>query len=133
MRALNTRNSLVLHSIQFAGAVGVSNCLGGPRLQFLAGRSNDSQASPDNLVPGPGDSVDTILARMSDAGFSADEVVALLSSHSVAAQDHLDTVRLCESAMFPHKLMLELVLGRLSRDRPWTPPHRYLMRSSSLR
>ncbi|KAL1948500.1 hypothetical protein VTO73DRAFT_12575 [Trametes versicolor] len=77
--------------IQFAGAVGVSNCLGGPRLQFLAGRSNDSQASPDNLVPGPGDSVDTILARMSDAGFSADEVVALLSSHSVAAQDHLDT------------------------------------------
>ncbi|KAI0634217.1 manganese-repressed peroxidase [Trametes polyzona] len=77
--------------IQFAGAVGVSNCLGGPRLQFLAGRSNSSEASPDGLVPGPGDSVDTILARMSDAGFSADEVVALLESHSVAAQDHLDT------------------------------------------
>ncbi|KAI0356936.1 manganese-repressed peroxidase [Trametes cingulata] len=76
--------------IQFAGAVGVSNCLGGPRLQFLAGRSNDSQPSPDGLVPGPGDSVDDILARMADAGFSANEVVDLLASHSVAAQDHLD-------------------------------------------
>ncbi|KAI0372465.1 manganese-repressed peroxidase [Pilatotrama ljubarskyi] len=77
--------------IQFAGAVGVSNCLGGPRLQFLAGRSNDSQPSPDGLVPGPADSVDDNLARMADAGFGASEVVDLLASHSVAAQDHLDT------------------------------------------
>ncbi|OJT04167.1 Versatile peroxidase VPL1 [Trametes pubescens] len=77
--------------IQFASAVGVSNCLGGPRLEFLAGRSNVSQASPDGLVPSPGDSVDTILARMSDAGFSADEVVALLAAHSVAAQEHIVT------------------------------------------
>ncbi|KAI0672332.1 manganese-repressed peroxidase [Trametes maxima] len=77
--------------IQFAGAVGVSNCAGGPRLQFLAGRSNDSQVSPDNLVPSPADTVDAILDRMSDAGFSAAEVVDLLASHSVAAQEHLDT------------------------------------------
>ncbi|RDX54993.1 manganese peroxidase 1 [Lentinus brumalis] len=76
--------------IQFAGAVGVSNCAGGPRLQFLAGRSNVTQPSPDLLVPEPSDSVDTILARMGDAGFSPNEVVDLLISHTVAAQDHVD-------------------------------------------
>ena len=82
-----------ISSIQFAGAVGVSNCRGGPRLQFLAGRSNHSQVSPDGLIPLPEDSVDKILARMADAGFSPSEVVDLLSSHSVAAQDHVDPVR----------------------------------------
>ena len=35
------------------------------------------------------DSVDTILARFADAGFSSDEVVALLASHSLAAADAL--------------------------------------------
>lgn len=82
-----------MNSIQFAGAVAVSNCAGGPRLQFLAGRSNDSQVSPDGLIPLPTDSVDKILARMADAGFSAAETVDLLASHSVAAQDHVDAVR----------------------------------------
>ncbi|KAI0702846.1 manganese peroxidase 1 [Cytidiella melzeri] len=76
--------------IQFAGAVGVSNCIGGPRLQFMAGRSNISRPAPDLTVPEPSDPVDKILARMGDAGFSSDEVVALLASHSVAAQDHVD-------------------------------------------
>nr|AQT03612.1 manganese peroxidase 1 [Irpex lacteus] len=76
--------------IQFAGAVGVSNCLGGPRLEFMAGRSNISRAAPDLTVPEPSDSVDKILARMGDAGFSSSEVVDLLISHTVAAQDHVD-------------------------------------------
>ncbi|OBZ73589.1 Versatile peroxidase VPL2 [Grifola frondosa] len=76
--------------IQFAGAVGVSNCAGGPRLQFLAGRSNISQPSPDLLVPEPSDATDTIIARMGDAGFTPNEIVDLLISHTVAAQDHVD-------------------------------------------
>ena len=85
-------HGLTLHlvSIQFAGAVGVSNCAGGPHLQFLAGRSNISQPSPDLLVPEPSDSNDKIFARMADAGFSPAEVAAILASHSVAAQDHVD-------------------------------------------
>lgn len=77
-------------SIQFAGAVGVSNCAGAPRLEFLAGRSNFSLPSPDLLVPEPSDSVDTIIARMGDAGFSPNEIVDLLASHTIAAQDHVD-------------------------------------------
>lgn len=39
--------------IQFAGAVGVSNCPGAPRLQFLFGRPAAVAASPDLLVPEP--------------------------------------------------------------------------------
>ncbi|THH09970.1 hypothetical protein EW146_g8523 [Bondarzewia mesenterica] len=77
--------------IQFAGAVGVSNCAGGPRLEFLAGRSNISRPSPDLLVPEPSDSADSIFARFVDAGFSITDTVDLLISHTVAAQDHVDS------------------------------------------
>ncbi|TFK68125.1 manganese peroxidase 2 [Pluteus cervinus] len=77
--------------IQFANAVALSNCEGGPRVPFYAGRSNYSQPSPDNLVPAPFHSVDQILGRMSEVGFDSDEVVALLAAHSVAAQDQQDT------------------------------------------
>ena len=79
----------------------MANCRGGPRLQFLAGRSNHSIVSPDNLIPLPTDSVDDILERMGDAGFSPAEVVDLLASHSVAAQDHIDEV---SPAEFPSRL-----------------------------
>ncbi|KAI0790377.1 manganase peroxidase [Abortiporus biennis] len=76
--------------IQLAGAVGVSNCAGAPRLQFLFGRPAPTKASPDLLIPEPFDTVDKILARMGDAGLSPAEVVALLASHSVAAADTVD-------------------------------------------
>lgn len=78
------------YSIQFAGAVGVSNCLGGPRLEFRAGRSNITRPAPDLTVPEPSDSTDAIFERMGDAGFTPNEVVDLLISHTVAAQDHVD-------------------------------------------
>jgi cytochrome c peroxidase len=39
--------------IQFAGAVGVSNCPGAPRLEFLLGRPPATAASPNFLVPEP--------------------------------------------------------------------------------
>nr|AGS19355.1 manganese peroxidase [Cerrena unicolor]AGS19356.1 manganese peroxidase [Cerrena unicolor] len=76
--------------IQFAGAVGVSNCPGAPQLDFLLGRPEATQASPDLLVPEPFDTVDKILDRFADAGFTPAEVVALLASHSIAAADHVD-------------------------------------------
>ncbi|KAF5370754.1 hypothetical protein D9758_002111 [Tetrapyrgos nigripes] len=76
--------------IQLAGAVGVSNCPGAPRLNFFMGRPPPKAASPDGLIPEPFDTVDAILARFADAGFSMPEVIALLASHSVAASDHVD-------------------------------------------
>nr|AZJ17939.1 manganese peroxidase [Irpex lacteus] len=77
--------------VHFAGAVAASNCLGGPRLQFMAGRPNNSRASPDGLVPQPTDGVDKIFARMADAGFSPVELVHLLTAHTVSAQYEVDT------------------------------------------
>jgi len=77
--------------VQFAGAAGLTQCPGAPQLQFLAGRPAARAISPDGLVPLPSDSVTSILNRFADAaGFSSNEVVALLASHSVARADHVD-------------------------------------------
>jgi hypothetical protein len=86
------RRSLLSCRIQFAGAVSVRNCAGGPRLSFLAGRPPPMQAAPDGLIPDPADSVDKILARMKDAGFSPTELVDLLASHSIGFQEQVDPV-----------------------------------------
>jgi hypothetical protein len=67
-------------SIQLAGAVGIGNCPGAPRLQFLLGRPNATAPAPDGTVPAPFDTTDAILERFADAGFNSDEVVALLAS-----------------------------------------------------
>ena len=77
-------------SIQFAGAVALSNCPGSPRLQFLAGRPEAESASPPYLVPSPADSAPKILSRMADAGFTADDTVVLLAAHSVGRQEAID-------------------------------------------
>ncbi|KAI0808927.1 manganese peroxidase isozyme precursor [Irpex lacteus] len=76
--------------LHFTGAVGLSNCPGAPRLRFFAGRNKTSKPAPDGLVPAPFHSVDTILARMKDAGFSPDELVTLLASHSIGTQHTVD-------------------------------------------
>ena len=75
--------------IQFAGAVAVSNCPGAPKLEFFAGRPNATIPAQAGTVPLPQDSVDVILARMADAGLSANDTVNLLASHSVARSDTL--------------------------------------------
>lgn len=41
-------------------------------------------------MPEPTDSVDAIIARFADAGFEPNEIVALLSSHTVAAAVDFD-------------------------------------------
>ncbi|KAJ6463150.1 manganese peroxidase [Mycena vitilis] len=77
--------------VQFAGAVGLSNCPGAPQLEFMAGRPNKTIAAIDGLIPEPQDDVTKILARFADAGgFSPKEVVALLASHTVARADKVD-------------------------------------------
>jgi len=76
--------------IQFTGAVALSQCAGAPQITFMAGRPNATGPSPTNMLPDPFNPIDQILARMGDAGFSPREVVALIASHSTAAQDHVD-------------------------------------------
>jgi len=77
--------------VQFAAAVGITNCPGAPRLKFFAGRPNATAPPPEGLVPSPADSATKIIDRFADAGnITPDEIVALLSSHSIANADHVD-------------------------------------------
>ena len=76
----STIRKLTKLSIQLAGAVGVGNCPGAPRLRYLLGRPNATAPAPDGMVPAPFDSSDVIFSRFADAGFNTDEVVALLAS-----------------------------------------------------
>jgi len=77
--------------IQFAAAVGITNCPGAPQLQFLAGRPKAVAPAPDGLIPEPQQDLTTIFARFADAGgFTPAEVVGLLASHSIARADHIE-------------------------------------------
>lgn len=76
--------------IQFAGAVGITNCPGAPKLEFMAGRPNATFPASDGTVPEPFDDVTTILARMEDGGFTHAELIHLLASHTIARADHVD-------------------------------------------
>jgi hypothetical protein len=87
----NSHNVTAGDLIQFAAAVAISLCPGAPSISFLTGRPNAVAPAPMGLIPDPQDSVSTIVARFDDAaGFTADEVVALLASHSIARADHVD-------------------------------------------
>ncbi|PPQ72767.1 hypothetical protein CVT26_003149 [Gymnopilus dilepis] len=71
-----------------AGSLSLATCPGAPQVKFSVGRPQPKAASPDQLVPEPFDNVEKILARMQAGGnFSPQEVIALLSSHSVAGAD----------------------------------------------
>ncbi|KAJ6453706.1 manganese peroxidase 1 precursor [Mycena sanguinolenta] len=76
--------------IQFAAAVSLTECPGILRPTFMFGRVDATFPAPDGTVPEPFQSVDVILARMADAGFTPAEVVALLASHSIAGADDVD-------------------------------------------
>ncbi|KAF8889513.1 hypothetical protein CPB84DRAFT_1849313 [Gymnopilus junonius] len=71
-----------------AGSLSLATCEGAPQVKLAIGRPQPIAASPDLLVPEPFDDVNKILARMAAGGnFSPQEVIALLSSHSVAGAD----------------------------------------------
>jgi hypothetical protein len=72
--------------IQFAAATAIAVCPLGPTVKALVGRKDSSAAAPVGSVPSSKDPVDTILAAFSAKGFSADDLVALLGTHSVAVQ-----------------------------------------------
>ena len=59
-------------------------------MQFALGRPPPKAASPPDLVPEPFDTATSILTRFASVGFSPQEVIALLSSHSIAGADTVD-------------------------------------------
>ncbi|TFK62890.1 fungal versatile peroxidase from pleurotus Eryngii [Pluteus cervinus] len=76
--------------VQLAGALSLAACPGAPRVQFFAGREPPKAASPNFLVPEPFNTTDQIIERFAQVGFAPDEIVALLSSHSIAGADTVD-------------------------------------------
>ncbi|KAH8813607.1 heme peroxidase [Flagelloscypha sp. PMI_526] len=107
--------------IQFAGAVSVRNCQGGPKIPFKAGRPDAVEKTPKKgLLPSAGDSVDAILERMKDGGFSPEELVALLASHSIAVQEHVDpTVENTPFDTTPQVLDSQFYLETLLKGTMW--------------
>ncbi|KAF5392548.1 hypothetical protein D9757_002179 [Collybiopsis confluens] len=77
--------------IQFGAAVAVGLCPGGPQLEFMALRPNATAPAVDGLVPEPQQSVKEIVARFADAAdLTAEDIVSLLASHSIARADKVD-------------------------------------------
>jgi hypothetical protein len=53
LRGVEPSSRTMASSIQFAAAVGVSNCPGAPRLEFLLGRPKATRPAEDLTVPEP--------------------------------------------------------------------------------
>ena len=78
-----------MYSIQLAGALSLSLCPGAPQVKYFIGRPPPTAPAPKFLVPRPDDSTDQILATFAAVGFTPQELIALLASHSVAGGDDL--------------------------------------------
>jgi hypothetical protein len=87
---INAHNISVGDFIQFAATVSLTKCPGILQPPFMLGRVDATFPAPEGTVPEPFQTVDAILARMADAGFTPAELVALLSSHSIAGADDVD-------------------------------------------
>jgi hypothetical protein len=82
----NKYNVSAADMIQFAAATAIAVCPLGPRVQALVGRRDGTQPAPEGQVPGSRDPVPKILGAFAEKGFSPEDVVALLGTHSVAVQ-----------------------------------------------
>lgn len=92
-RVFTGSRSCFVHSIQFAGALGASNCAGAPQLSAFVGRKDATRPAPDGLVPEPFHTPDQIFARIADASSGEfDEILTvwLLTAHTIAAANDVD-------------------------------------------
>ncbi|KAJ8469427.1 hypothetical protein ONZ51_g9000 [Trametes cubensis] len=90
---IERHNLGVADFIQFAGAVGASNCPGAPQLAAFVGRKDATRPAPDGLVPEPFHTPDQIFERLADASNGEfDEILTvwLLVAHTVAAANDVD-------------------------------------------
>jgi hypothetical protein len=76
-----------VYSIQFAGALSLTLCPGAPKVKFSIGRPAPIAPAPNFIIPQPVNTTDELLAAFAAVGFSSQELIALLSSHSVAGAD----------------------------------------------
>ena len=76
-----------MYSIQFDGALSLTLCPGAPKVKFYIGRPPPIAPAPNFIIPQPVNTTDELLAAFAAVNFSPKELIALLSSHSVAGAD----------------------------------------------
>ncbi|KAF2682164.1 class II peroxidase [Lentithecium fluviatile CBS 122367] len=72
--------------IQFAAAIGIASCTGGPVTSFYAGRTDNTTANPTGQLDGPNTDAATLVAHFAAKGFSITEMVALAGAHTIGRQ-----------------------------------------------
>ena len=76
-----------MYSIQFAAAISLTLCPGAPQVKFVIGRPDPLVPAPDFIVPQPVNTTDELLTAFANVDFSPEELIALLTSHTVAGAD----------------------------------------------
>ena len=76
-----------MYSIQFVGALSLTVCPGAPKVKFVIGRPQPKGPAPDFIVPQPVNTTDELLTAFSNVGFSHEEFISLLASHTAAGAD----------------------------------------------
>jgi hypothetical protein len=70
--------------IQFAAAVAIVSCPGGPQIKTYVGRKDTLKPAPDGLLPSVTADAPSLYALFADKGFSATDLAALLGAHSTS-------------------------------------------------
>lgn len=78
----------VADMIQFAGAVAIVSCPGGPQIKTYVGRKDSTDSAPDGLLPSVVADASSLFKLFSDKGFSAVDLAALLGAHSTSKAFH---------------------------------------------
>ncbi|KAI3397149.1 hypothetical protein diail_11211 [Diaporthe ilicicola] len=76
--------------VNLAGAIGNKACPGGPYTPFYVGRTDNPTPAPMGQLPPPFFDATTLIRIFSAKGFTKDELVALVGSHS-AGRNHTGT------------------------------------------
>jgi hypothetical protein len=64
----------------------IKTCPLGPTVQTFVGRTDNNKANPENLIPNPRASGDSLVALFKDKGISGPELAALIGAHTSSKQ-----------------------------------------------
>jgi len=81
---------MALRSYLFFADKATRSCPGGPRVQTYVGRKDSNRAAPDGKLPLVTDRAEALLELFQDKGFNAEDLAALVGSHSTSRQRGVD-------------------------------------------
>ncbi|PVI05537.1 class II peroxidase [Periconia macrospinosa] len=80
----------VADMIVFAGSHATATCPGGPKIRTWIGRKDSTTAAPNNLLPNPFASADSLYALFQAKGFDDVDLAALIGAHTASRQLFVD-------------------------------------------